>query len=116
MSARENNARYLPLTESTYYILLSLVDAMHGYGIMQRVEQISQGTVRLGPGTMYGALQTLEKEGLIRRVREEERRKYYTMTEKGKSVLAGQLERLEIMTQNGKDAITRMKRIESSIG
>lgn len=55
-------AKYLPLTESTYYILLSLIDPLHGYGIMQKVERISEGTVSIGPGTLYGAFTTLERK------------------------------------------------------
>jgi DNA-binding PadR family transcriptional regulator len=99
--ARDNTEKYLPLTESTYYVMLSLTGALHGYGVMQKVEDISQGTVRLGPGTLYGVLNTLEKEGLIIKVGEADRRKSYTLTEKGRKVLAGQIKRLEIMTKNG---------------
>ena len=47
------------LTEAVYYILLSLMEPMHGYGIMQNVEQLSGGRVRLAPGTLYGAINTL---------------------------------------------------------
>ena len=99
--SRDDITKYLPLTESTYYIMLSLIDPLHGYGVMQKVEEISRGTVRLGPGTLYGVFTTLEKEGLIVKVKEEERRKSYTLTQKGKDVLYGQIERLEIMTENG---------------
>ena len=93
--------KYLPLTEATYYIMLALVEPLHGYGVMQKVEQISQGTVKVGPGTLYGVFSTLEKEGLIVKVKEEERRKSYALTHKGRQVLAMQIERLEIMTANG---------------
>ncbi len=97
--------RYLPLTESTYYILLSLVQPRHGYAVMQNVEEISQGQVTIGPGTLYGAFTTLEKEGLIVMTGMEERRKYYTLTEKGRAVLLLQIRRLEVMTRNGLDAL-----------
>jgi DNA-binding PadR family transcriptional regulator len=98
----ENEAnKYLPLTEATYYIMLSLIEPLHGYGVMQNVEQISRGTVRVGPGTLYGAFSTLEKEKLILKIKEEDRRKSYVLTPKGKQVLLGQIERLEIMTGNG---------------
>lgn len=54
------------LTESTYYILLSLYHPQHGYGIMQQTEQLSGGRVRLAAGTLYGALNALcEKAGLL---------------------------------------------------
>jgi len=93
--------QYLPLSEATYYILLTLVEPLHGYGVMQKVESISDGTVNIGPGTLYGAFTTLEKEGLITMVKEEERRKSYTLTSKGKDVLRGQISRLNIMNRNG---------------
>jgi len=101
MNELEAISKYLPLTESTYYILLALIEPLHGYGVMQKVETLSQGTVKIGPGTLYGAFQALEKEALIVKVGEEERRKSYTLTAKGRQVLKIQIERLEIMTQNG---------------
>lgn len=100
--------KYLPLTESTYYIMLSLTEPLHGYGVMQKVEEISRGTVKLGPGTLYGVFTTLEKEGMIIKVKEEDRRKSYTLTQKGKDVLTGQIDRLEIMTANGLKVRRRM--------
>lgn len=93
--------KYLPLTESTYYILLALLEPLHGYGVMQKVEVLSEGTVTIGPGTLYGAFQVLEKEGLIVKVGEEERRKLYSITPKGRGILKEQVRRLEIMTRNG---------------
>jgi DNA-binding PadR family transcriptional regulator len=102
MSGDKKN-KYLPLTEATYYIMLSLIEPLHGYGVMQKVEMISQGTVKVGAGTLYGAFSNLEKEKLIAKVSEEERRKCYALTAKGKQVLLGQIERLEIMSGNGLD-------------
>ena len=93
--------KYLPLTESTYYIMLTLVDPLHGYAVMQKVEEISKGTVRVGPGTLYGAFTSLEKEGLIVKVKEDNRRKSYVLTPEGQKVLINQIKRLEIMTRNG---------------
>ena len=93
--------KYLPLTESSYYIMLSLVEPRHGYAVMQHVESLSQGTVKLGPGTLYGDFATLEKEKIITKVKEEDRRKYYSLTVKGRKILIEQIRRLEIMTQNG---------------
>ena len=101
MTDRIDINRYLPLTEATFYILLALDEPLHGYGVMQKVEAISQGTVRLGPGTLYGAFQSLEKEGLIRMIREEERRKCYQLTGKGRQALAAQIGRLRVMLANG---------------
>ena len=94
--------KYLPLTESTAYILLSLLEPSHGYVIMQNVEAMSQGTVKIGPGTLYGAFTTLESEGLILKVGEADRRKTYALTEKGKGVLKEHIRRSEILAKNGK--------------
>jgi DNA-binding PadR family transcriptional regulator len=68
---------------------------------MQQVQNLSEGTVTLGPGTLYGVLTSLEKERLIIKVREEERRKVYTLTEIGLSVLREQIARLAIMARMG---------------
>ena len=94
--------KYLPLTESTCYILLALIEPLHEYGVMQKIEHLSKGTVKVGPGTLYGAFSTLEKDGLIIKVGEEERRKSYTLTLKGKSILQEQLRRVEILAGNSK--------------
>lgn len=96
--------KYLPLSEATFYILVALDEPLHGYAIMQKVEAISEGTVVIGPGTLYGAFTTLEKQGLIEKVKEEERRKSYALTERGRAVLAEQLRRLQIMVRNGAGA------------
>ncbi len=101
MSNNTAITQYLPLTESTFYILLALVEPLHGYGIMQKVEAISQGEVVVGPGTLYGALQAIEKEGLIEKVSEEERRKIYALTSKGRQVLKAQIQRHAVMHANG---------------
>jgi len=85
--------------------MLTLVEPLHGYAVMKKVEEISKGTVKVGPGTLYGAFTLLEKEGLIVKVREEDRRKSYVLTPKGKKVLINQIKRLEIMTRNGLSVI-----------
>lgn len=100
--------KYLPLTEATYYIMLALVEPLHGYGVMQKVKQIGEGTVDVGPGTLYGAFSTLQEEGLIRMVKKEDRRKVYTLTSEGIKVLRGQIHRLQIMTKLGSDFLSRL--------
>jgi DNA-binding PadR family transcriptional regulator len=100
MNGNSEIDKYLPLTESTYYILLALLEPLHGYGVMQKVEAMSKGMVKIGPGTLYGAFQALEKEGLIVKVGEEERRKIYDLTGKGRQVLKKQVERLALMVRN----------------
>jgi DNA-binding PadR family transcriptional regulator len=102
---QDDTNKYLPLTESTCYMMLTLVEPLHGYAVMKKVEEISKGTVKVGPGTLYGAFTSLEKEGLIVKVNEENRRKSYVLTPKGKKVLMNQIKRLEIMTQKGLSVI-----------
>ena len=101
----EQTTKYLPLTESTTYILLALTEPLHGYALMQKVEEMSQGTVRIGPGTLYGAFSQLEKEGLIIMVKEADRRKSYVLTAKGRSVLQEHLRRTEILVNNGRSVL-----------
>jgi len=93
--------KYLPLTESTAYILLALSEPLHGYGVMQKVEAMSEGSVKIGPGTLYGAFSTLESEGLIVKVGEADRRKIYAITDKGKQLIKEHIRRTQILVRNG---------------
>ncbi len=91
-----NLSRILPLTETTFYILLALRKAGHGYAIMQEVEQLSEGKVRIAAGTMYGALENLTKQKLIVSVPSDDpRRKMYQISEAGREILALEIARLK---------------------
>lgn len=87
-----------PLTESTFCILAALSEPRHGYAVMQWVAEATEGRVKLGPGTLYGALTGLQEKGLILPAgeREEgtERRKVYALTEAGRRALASEVARL----------------------
>jgi len=98
--AQKGTDKHLPLTEATYYILLSLVTPNHGYAVMQEADEVSQGTVRLAPGTLYGALTALETSKLITMVGTDGRRKVYQVTELGRQVLRDQIHRYQIMLEN----------------
>lgn len=91
------------LTEATYYILLSLVQPRHGYGIMQRAESLSGGRVRLAAGTLYGALNTLCDKGWILQLPapDDSRRKDYKLTELGLKILKNEVARLRELADNG---------------
>lgn len=112
--AATDYSKYLPLSEATYYILVTLDEPLHGYSIMQKVEAISEGTVVIGPGTLYGAFSTLEKQGLIAMVKEEARRKSYALTERGREVLAEQVRRLHIMVRNGAHVVPPLKKADAA--
>ena len=105
MDAKKLQKKYLPLTEAAYYVLISLNKPMHGYGIMQHVEKLTEGRIKIGAGTMYGNLSRMEKEGLINSVAEEERKKIYEISEKGKIILKLELVRLEELLNHGKMGI-----------
>ena len=92
------------LTEGVYYILLSLLEPCHGYGIIQNVEKLSSGRVRLAAGTLYGAINTLLEKGWITALDGEadSRKKEYEITEAGREMLQKELQRLEELVQNGK--------------
>lgn len=93
----------IALTESTYYILLSLYTPQHGYGIMQQTEKMSGGRIRLAAGTLYGALNSLCEKGWIvpLPMEEDSRKKGYKLTPKGLEVLEKELQRLHQLVDNG---------------
>jgi DNA-binding PadR family transcriptional regulator len=102
----------MPLTEGFYYILISLIPAPgHGYGIMQDVEKMTNGRVRIGPGTLYTALNTLLKRQLIVAIptaeSEDSRRKLYAITEDGKKTVSAEMYRLEELLNNGRQVLNR---------
>ena len=92
-----------PLTEAFFYILLSLRHPNHGYGVIQEVEELTKGRVSLGAGTLYGALQTMQKRGWIRVVSQEtesRKKKEYIITEAGKEVFETERARLAELLGN----------------
>ena len=91
------------LTEAVYYILLSLTEPLHGYGIMQNARRLSNGRVKLAAGTLYGALGTLLEKGWITALSGEKgsRKKEYLITEQGKEALRSEMERLRELIDNG---------------
>ena len=91
---------YVPMTETGFYILLCLREESHGYNIIQKVEDLTGGEIRISPGTMYGGLSKMEKDGLIRFVREEEKRKIYCITDLGTQVLELEMRRIERLYRN----------------
>ena len=86
---------YVPMTETGFYILLCLTEEMHGYSIVQKVQAMTGGEIVLSPGTMYGSLSKMEKDGLISFVREENKRKVYIITALGREVLELEMKRIE---------------------
>ncbi len=93
---------YVPMTETGFYILFCLQTPQHGYGIGQQVKQMTGNAVAISPGTMYGTLSKMEKDGLISFYAEEEKRKLYQITSLGREILALEISRIERLYKNSK--------------
>ena len=95
------------LTEAVYYILLSLMQPLHGYGIMQNVEQLSGGRLRLAAGTLYGAISSMLDKGWITALdgAADSRKKEYVITETGTCILRAEYQRLCELVNNGRAAL-----------
>ncbi|MGL4912853.1 MAG: PadR family transcriptional regulator [Romboutsia sp.] len=102
--------KYIPLTEATYYILLSMIEPIHGYKLMQNVEEMTSGKVKLGPGTLYGATSKLVKDEVIEQVvTEDERRKSYKLTSLGRQILKLEYERLKSQVRDGEEIVENLE-------
>ncbi|KTR59008.1 PadR family transcriptional regulator [Exiguobacterium indicum] len=94
------------LTEAVYYILLSLQQPRHGYGIMQFVQELSNNRVKLAAGTLYGALSSLVDKGWIEAIDQEAgRKKEYIMTNQGRERLQVELDRLKELVRHGQETM-----------
>ena len=91
-----------PLPGASLYLVLALLDGeQHGYALMGRVAELSDGAWRMGPGTLYGTLNRLVADGLIEETRIDrdagERRRYYALTTAGRAVAATEVRRLQAL-------------------
>ena len=91
---------YIPMTETGFYILYCLQEEMHGYNIGKKVNEMTGGEITISPGTMYGTLSKMEKDGLIAFVREEEKRRLYLITALGREILTIEQKRIERLYKN----------------
>lgn len=94
---------FIPMSETAYYILLSLTEERHGYAVMQYVSKLTNERINLGPGTLYGTLSKLEKTDLVMITKQENKRKYYKITEQGEEVLEAEIQRIEELYTNGRE-------------
>lgn len=98
------NRNQQPLTEALFYILLAVRKPVHGYGIIQEVEEMTVGRVSLGPGTLYGAINTLLERGWIVLYSAElgsRKKKEYVITAAGREAFAAEMARLRELVRNG---------------
>lgn len=83
------------MTEAMYYVLLALIRPNHGYQLMQAITDVSQGRLKMGPGTLYGVLSRMQKDGLIVLAKDDGRRKTYEITGIGEQALRAEYNRLK---------------------
>ncbi|MBC1374498.1 PadR family transcriptional regulator [Listeria sp. FSL L7-0091] len=94
---------YLPMTETAFYILLSLVEPRHGYAIIENVAKMTNERIKLGPGTIYGSLSKMNKDQLIQIIQEESNRKIYQITKLGNDILLLEKTRIEELYRNSRE-------------
>lgn len=87
MTLENLKRRFIPMSETMFYILFSLQKERHGYGIMQYVMELTNGRIIIGAGTIYQSLSKLEHDGLIIPTKEINRKKEYLITDVGKEIL-----------------------------
>jgi len=108
--AKEKAEAWLPLTAAMFHIMLALADKdRHGYEIMREVDERTDGKMRLGPGTLYGSIKRMLGDGLIEELDErpdpeldDERRRYYRLTDFGRRVAIAEAERLEKLVKSAR--------------
>ncbi|MFD1019604.1 PadR family transcriptional regulator [Thalassobacillus hwangdonensis] len=91
---------YIPMTETAFYILLSLNEPKHGYGIIKHVEDVTNGRIRLGSGTVYGTLTKMQRDGVIAVYADKKRKKMYEMTEVGRQLIEKEITRIKELHSN----------------
>ena len=94
MNLDKARKRFIPMTETMFYILYALCEERHGYGVMQYVEKITNGRIVIGAGTIYQSISKLEKEKMIKQTKEENRQKKYLITDSGKVILQEESQRI----------------------
>jgi DNA-binding PadR family transcriptional regulator len=120
---RTDPKEVLPLTPAVFHILLALATGeRHGYGIMQEVAEITDGTLRLGPGTLYGTLKRLVSAGLVEEsearpepTADDERRRYYRLTASGRHAAEEESRRLEALVNAARAKRLLRPRAETDI-
>jgi len=95
MNIKKIKKRFIPMSETMLYILFSLREEQHGYGVMQHVKKLTGGRIVLGAGTIYQSLGKLATDGLISPTREIERKKLYLITKIGEQILIEEAKRIQ---------------------
>lgn len=108
--SRANSLETEQLTDSAYYILLALLSPKHGYAIMKDIEELTDGEVKIGPATLYTLIKKMQKSDyIILNEDDDERRKTYQITAKGKLIISAEIQRRQRMAQHGNTALNMAK-------
>jgi DNA-binding PadR family transcriptional regulator len=95
----------MEVSVSMFYLLLVLTQPVHGYEIMKRVEEVSEGSVKMGAGTCYGLLARCLQEKLIKMIKTEGKKKIYLLTELGKQLLDDEIVSMQLQIKNAQDYV-----------
>lgn len=89
------------LTEPMYYVLLCLLQPLHGYGIMQKIQVLTNGRVKVGPGTLYNLIDRFEKVKIVEKLPSSDKKNVYSLTPKGMTILEEEMIRLRMLIEDG---------------
>jgi len=107
--------RFIPMSETMFYILFSLQEERHGYAVMQYVKELTKDRIILGAGTIYQSLGKLESDGLITQIKEEDRKKVYKITEIGTQILLEEVQCIKEIYHNVEGLLCNEKAIQRQI-
>ncbi len=102
MNAEKVTKAYMPMTETAFYILLSLSEPRHGYGVIKFVEELTEGRIKLGSGTVYGTLSKMQKDNIITVYADDQRKTIYEITPIGKELIRREIARIGKLYANAK--------------
>ena len=97
MDLEKLKKKYIPMTETFFYILSAMIEARHGYAVIKYVEEVTQGRIILGSGTIYGTLNKMQRDGLIVLFEDVNRKTVYIISELGKQLLSEEIRRLTLV-------------------
>lgn len=95
--------KYIPMTESTYYVLLSLTEPRHGYAMIQFISELTDGRIHMGTGTLYTMLGRLVEDQLIEILSSDQGKKTYQITDIGRELIKTEIARLQRQLRNGEE-------------
>ncbi|NMA96189.1 MAG: helix-turn-helix transcriptional regulator [Clostridiales bacterium] len=93
------------LTQPMYYVLLSLKQARHGYEIMQYIDDLTDGRVQVGPGTLYSLLARFEEDGYIEMLSDDDNKKIYLITDSGNALLKSEIQRIKYLLEDARKVV-----------